>query len=107
MGNLFDCLKPRNTRAPTDKSNQQPPSHYQPPKMNRINDTDKAILDVKQRMRAIKTYIEKINVQIEQQNAKIKDYLRDNAKQRALIALKHKKFLEKEMDKASGAQSML
>lgn len=44
---------------------------------------------------------------MEQQNVKIKDFLKDKAKQRALIALKHKKFLEKEIDKATGAQQML
>ena len=33
--------------------------------------------------------------------------VKDKQKQRALIALKHKKFLEKELDKADGAITML
>lgn len=54
-------------------------------------------------MRKLKTYIDKLNIDTEKQDAKIKEQLAQKNKQRALIALKHKKFLEKEVDKALGA----
>ena len=37
------------------------------------------------------------------QQEKIALHLKEKNKQRALIALKHKKFIEKELDKAMGA----
>jgi len=33
---------------------------------SRVNETDKAILDVKARMRKLKTYVDKLNIQSEQ-----------------------------------------
>jgi len=38
---------------------------------------------------------------------KIKTLLKEGQKNRALITLKQKKFLEKELEKAAGAQVML
>ena len=36
------------------------------PAKSRVNDTDKAILDVKARLRKLKTYVDKLNIQAEQ-----------------------------------------
>jgi hypothetical protein len=41
---------------------------------------------------------------VKDQDAKVKEHLKTKSKARALIALKHKKFLQKELDKADGAQ---
>ena len=45
--------------------------------------------------------------QKEKQEQVVKDLLSKKQKERALIQLKHKKFLEKELEKAEGAQQML
>jgi len=37
----------------------------------------------------------------------VKSHLQNKAKERALIALKHSKFLEKELNKTDGALQML
>lgn len=96
MGNLFK-----------KKKKEEPAPKKQIPAKSRVNEQDKAILDVKARMRKLKTYSDKLGVQIEEQKAKISEYLKEKNKQRALIALKHKKFLEKEIEKAFGAQTLL
>ena len=58
---------------------------------------------MKARLRKLKTYTDKLNIDIEKQKEKISGYLREKNKQRALIALKHRKFMEKELDKVYGA----
>ena len=72
-----------------------------------MNDQDKAILEVKGRLRKLKTYTDKLQLDIDKQKTRIQEFLKEKNKQRALIALKHRKFIEKELDKAFGAQSML
>ena len=74
---------------------------------SRVNDQDRAILDVKTRLKKLKVYVDKLNLDVNKQQEKISQYLKDKNKQRALIALKHKKFIEKELDKAMGAQVLL
>lgn len=44
-------------------------------------------------MKKIKVYIDKLNLQVKDQDAKVKEHLKAKSKERALIALKHKKFL--------------
>ena len=108
MGNLFsNCIKPNNTNSdrPKNGGNNNGPNSM--PKKDRVTDTDKAVLDVKARMRKVKTYIDKLNIQLDQQDVKIKDLIKSKSKERALVALKHKKFIDKELDKATGAQAML
>ena len=108
MGNLFgNCIKTNHKDDQPKSNNNGRGDPFSNPKKDRVYDQDKAILDVKARMRKIKVYVDKINIQIEQQAEKIKDLIKNKSKERALIALKHKKFLEKELDKASGAQQML
>ena len=68
-----------------------------------MTDTDQAILDVKARMRKIRTYTEKLEQQDRDAMAKIKELLKNGEKKRAIIHLKQKKFIEKEVEKASGA----
>ncbi|CDW79385.1 charged multivesicular body protein 6 [Stylonychia lemnae] len=82
-------------------------NHYGGPQKNRVNETDKAILDIKARMKKLKVYTDKIKIQVDQQKEKIQEHLREKNKQRALIALKHKKFLDQQYDKSLGAQTLL
>jgi hypothetical protein len=72
--------------------------------MDRVNEQDKAILDLKARARKIRTYTEKLRVQDEECTARIKTLMGEGQKGRALIVLKQKKFIGKEMEKADGAQ---
>ena len=62
MGNR--CLSPSHTTdlPPSKKKSIRMPPDYKDPVKNRVNDTDKAILDVKTRMRKLKTYLDKINL---------------------------------------------
>lgn len=59
MGGLFsNCFKTNNHQRddpPPRNNNNQPPK-------SRVNDQDKAILDVKSRMRSLKTYVDKLNL---------------------------------------------
>ena len=75
--------------------------------MDRVSDQDKAVMDIKARQRMIRTYQEKMTNQEKDIVSKIKDLLKDGQKQRALIQLKQKKFMEKEIQKAEGAQAKL
>lgn len=74
---------------------------------NRVDDTDKAILDVKSRQRKIRTYQDKLKIQDQELTNKIKEQLKAGQKQRAVIILKQKKYVEKEVEKADGAYLML
>ena len=95
MGNLFDCFKATNTNPRPEVPDNK--------KKSRVNETDKAILDVKARLRKLKTYIDKLQLDTEKQQTKIQEHLKEKNKQRALLALKQRKFIEKELDKAMGA----
>lgn len=75
--------------------------------VSRVTEQDRAILEVKARMRKLKTYIDKLSVDEARQTQRIYDYLKLKQKDRALIALKHRKMLEKEQDKARGAQLLM
>jgi len=44
---------------------------------DRVNDQDKAILDLKGRMRKIRTYQEKMNLQVEEVTTLIKTMMKD------------------------------
>ena len=55
----------------------------------------------------MKQYYKKIENQGKEQEAKCKKLLKEGNKNRALIALKHKKFMEKELDKVNGAEMLL
>ena len=104
MGNLF--RKKSKSGADTNSKNVNVAQNSGAAKQvekSRVNDQDKAILDVKTRLKKLKTYVDKLNLDINKQQEKIQQYLKDKNKQRALIALKHKKFIEKELDKAMGA----
>ena len=65
-----------------------------------MTDTDQAILDVKARQRKIRTYTEKLEQQDRDALVKIKELLKSGQKKRAIIHLKQKKFIEKEVEKA-------
>lgn len=74
---------------------------------DRVNDVDKAILDVKARQRKIRTYQDKLILQETEVTDKIKEMMRSGQKTRALILLKQKKFVGKEIEKVQGVQMML
>eukprot|EP00347_Sterkiella_histriomuscorum_P011315 403372921 len=111
MGGLFSRKKSSNNQNDNNSNSQNKQAinnnNYQQPQKSRVNDTDKAILDIKARLRKLKTYIDKLNIDIDTQDQKIKEHLTQKSKQRALIALKHKKFLEQQHEKSMGAQVML
>ena len=70
---------------------------------NRVNETDQAILDVKARQRKIRTYREGLVLKETETTEKIKELLKSGQKQRAILILKQKKYIEKEITKADGA----
>ena len=72
-----------------------------------MDETDKAILDLKGRIRKVKTYLTKLQKQEDEAVAKCKELVKEGKKDRALIHLKKKKFVGKEIEKAQGAQLML
>lgn len=53
--------------------------------MNRVNQNDKAILDLKSRMRQIRTYQEKMTLEEQQVTERAKELARAGSKERALI----------------------
>ena len=63
MGNFFRKKK-QPEEAPKAKQNQAPAK-------SRVNEQDKAILDIKARLRKLKTYSDKLGIQVDQQKAKI------------------------------------
>ena len=109
MGNLTNsCMKAQNVDNMPNKKKGAPNSGAAVKVENsRVNDQDRAILDVKTRLKKLKVYVDKLNLDVGKQQQKISEYLKEKNKQRALIALKHKKFIEKELDKAMGAQVLL
>ena len=54
MGNLFR----------KKKKTEEAPAKQEPPK-SRVNENDKAILDIKARLRKLKTYTDKLNIQVD------------------------------------------
>ena len=96
MGSLFSKKKDKQ-----EKKKQEVPKNGAG--KDRVNETDQAILDVKARQRKIKTYMKKMETQEQQATEKIKELLKAGQKQRAMIHLKQKKFIAKEVEKAQGA----
>ena len=84
---------------------QQPaiPKQYAAPKENRVNETDKALLDLKGRIRKVKTYVLKLEKQEEDVITLCKKLILEGKKDRALIQLKKKKFTVAEREKAQNA----
>lgn len=58
-------------------------------------------------MRKIRTYTDKLTLQEKEVTETIKKFLAEGNKNRALIHLKKKKFVGKEIEKAQGATLML
>ena len=74
---------------------------------DRITENDRAIIDIKARMRKLRTYEEKLAEQDKAATAKIKELIKAGQKERAIIHLKQKKFVEAEVNKCNGAQIKL
>ena len=74
---------------------------------DRITDNDKAIIDIKGRMRKLKTYEKKLAQQDQEATDKIKELLKAGQKERALVHLRKKKFIEAEVNKMNGATIQL
>ena len=90
-------------------ASEVPSANTRPPQMNgaamdRVSENDKTILDIKARMRKLRTYEEKLNQQSREATEKIKELIKSGQKERAIIHLKRKKFTEAEITKCSGAQ---
>ena len=71
MGN---CAKGQGVDPPTQNPNKQPQIQSGAGK-DRLTDNDKTILDIKGRMRKIKTYDKKLEKQAEDAVAKIKELI--------------------------------
>ena len=71
---------------------------------DRITDNDKAIIDIKARMRKLKEYEKKLAEQDRVATEKIKELIKAGQKPRAIIHLKKKKFVEAEVTKCNGQQ---
>ena len=65
------------------------------------------MVEIKSRLRKLKDYIKKLEVQEEQLNAKIKELIKEGKKERAIYPLKHKKLVQQNIQKAEGAKVML
>ena len=104
MGN---CMKASDDIAPADKSNVPQRMPDSGAGKDRISDNDKAILDVKGRMRTLRTYEQKLVQQDKEATDKIKELIKAGQKERAIIHLKKKKFAEAETRKLEGAQIKL
>lgn len=96
------------------KPKEQPAQQQAPPavpmngsKIDRVNQNDKAILNLKATMRQMRTYQDKLQIQEKEVLGKIKDLMNNGEKSRALIQLKRKKYIGKELDKIDGAYAMM
>jgi hypothetical protein len=72
-----------------------------------VNDADKSILEIKTRLKKLKMYSDKLSLEVKGQNEKIQGFLKEQNKSRAMMALKHRKFMEKQVDKSYAAQGIL
>ena len=108
MGNLSSCFASQGEDAPDkkEKPGKGIVKHRQA-EQNRVTEDEMQLAEVKSRINKIKEYQKKNEKQIAEQEAKVKQLAREGNKQRAIIALKHKKFLVKEQDKIAGAELML
>src|SRR4051794_8559820 len=94
------CLSGRKPPSPKYKDEVKSNNKNNQATKNRINEQDKAILDIKTRLRKLKTYVDKLRLQSQDYENKAKTYLKEKNKGRALLALKQKKFFDKELSKA-------
>ena len=72
-----------------------------------MSENDKVIIDIKAKMRKLRTYEQKLNQQDADATAKCKELLKAGQRDRAMLALKKKKFVEAEVTKCAGAQIKL
>jgi len=101
MGSLFS--KKKNKETPKKKNDQVQSTA---PAKSRVNDADKSILEIKMRLKKLKMYSDKLSLEVKGQNEKIKELLKES-KSRAMMALKHRKFMEKQVEKSYAAQGIL
>lgn len=100
MGGLFSKKKSNKTEKPAKKADPAPAK-------SRVNEADKSILEIKTRVKKLKMYSDKLALDVKGQNEKIQGFLKDKNKNRAMMALKHRKFMEKQLDKSFAAQGVL
>ena len=74
---------------------------------SRINENDQAILKIKASVKKLKVYSDKLQLEAKAQDAKIKEWIKEKQKDRAVLALRIKKLKLKELEKADGAMFML
>ena len=99
MGSVFRCLQSEDaseSKAPAKKEKEN----------SRITDQDRAILDLKRRVRDVKTYIVKLETKCSE-NKKLALKYKKTERNKAIMALKLKKMFDKEIEKANGMQFTL
>lgn len=63
MGGMFsNCFKGNNNQREDPPPKPNNTNHYKEPAKSRVNETDKAILDVKARLKKLKMYIDKLEI---------------------------------------------
>ena len=63
------------------------------PENVRTDEKDKAMVEIKSRLRTLKDYLKKLEVQEKQLDQKVKDMIKEGKKDRAIFPLKHKKLV--------------
>ena len=97
--NLMGCFSSKDVSINNKQEQTRP--------RNRVSDQDKAILDVKTRLRTLRNYIDKMNVQKETSTTEIKDLLRNKQKAKAVNRLKISKMIDAQISKAEAAKALL
>ncbi|OMJ79324.1 hypothetical protein SteCoe_20665 [Stentor coeruleus] len=75
--------------------------HEEEPK-TRVNEEDKAIAQIKITRDQVKNYLKKLESNISQLKAAIKECVKNKQKDKALLALRKQKFLEKNLETGRG-----
>ena len=99
MGN---CFKGNGVVEPPKSNAPARPEISSGAGKNRVTENDQAILDIKARQRKLRDYEKKLEQQDKEATDKIKELIKEGQKNRAIIHLKKKKFVEAEVTKCSG-----
>ena len=101
MGGVFS------KKGPTEPKQKPGIVKHREAAQNRVNEVDVQVAELKSRINKLKQYRKKIETQLQEQQARAFQFGKEGKRNRAIICLKHKKFLNKELDKLDGAESML
>ena len=101
------CIKANTDDQDNMKKKQDGPVKHREADKNRVSEDEMKLAEVKSRINKLQQYAKKMDNQIKEQDAKIRRLAKEGSKVRAVIALKHKKYLISEQDKVSGAELLL